>query len=143
MQALCPVSSKSGVLCPDMKTGRPSSRPRPPFGARLHELRERAGLTQAQVADKLGITYRAYAFWEREPTAIRAEQLAILADLFGVSADDLIGRESPKQRSSGPTGKLRQLFETASNLPRRQQQRIIDVVEDMLVARGVNGTNGH
>ena len=118
-----------------MKTGRPSSRPRPLFGQRLYELREQAGLTQAQVAEKLGISDRAYAFWEREPTAIRAEQLTILADLFEVSSDHLIGRQPPKQRTTGPSGKLRQIFESASQLPRRQQQRIIDVVEDMLTAR--------
>jgi transcriptional regulator with XRE-family HTH domain len=99
------------------------------------------GLTQAQVAEKLGISHRAYAFWEREPTAVRAEQLTILAELFGVSADYLVGRQPPKSRGTGPTGKLRKLFETASELPRRQQQRIIDVVEDMLVARGA--ANGH
>jgi transcriptional regulator with XRE-family HTH domain len=128
-----------------MKTGRPSERERPPFGQRLYELREAAGLTQAQVADKLGISHRAYAFWEREPTAVRAEQLATLAELFGVTADFLIGRQQPsKQRGSGPTGKMKQLFEAASNLPRRQQQRVVGLVEDILIARGaINGTNGN
>ena len=126
-----------------MKTGRPSTRPRPPFGERLYDLREQAGLTQAQVAEKLGISHRAYAFWEREPTAVRAEQLALLAELFDVSADYLIGREAPKQRGTGPTGKMRQVFETASKLPRRQQQRVIDVVEDILVARSLAHANGH
>lgn len=143
MQAVCSIST-NGIYSSGMKTGRPSERERPAFGQRLYELREAAGLTQAQVAEKLGISHRAYAFWEREPTAVRAEQLAILADLFGVSADFLIGRQAPKQRGSGPTGKMRQLFETASNLPRRQQQRIIGLVEDILVARGAsNGSNGH
>ena len=118
-----------------MKTGRPSTRPRPPFGERLYELREQAGLTQAQVAEKLGISHRAYAFWEREPTAVRAEQLAVLANLFDVSADYLIGREASKQRGTGPTGKLRQLFESASQMPLRQQQRIIGLVEDIITAR--------
>jgi transcriptional regulator with XRE-family HTH domain len=141
MQALCDNPTKAGVSCEFMKTGRPSTRPRPPFGAKLHELREQTALTQAQVAEKLDITHRAYAFWEREPTAIKAEQLMILADLFQVSADELIGREAPKKKANGPSGKLRQIFETASTLPRRQQQRIIDIVEDMLVARGVNGTD--
>lgn len=115
-----------------MKTGRPSDRQRPPFGERLYQLREEAGLTQAQVAEKLGITHRAYAFWEREPTAIRAEQLTILAELFGVSADCLIGRESPKQRGPGPTGKMRLIFQTASKLPRRQQAKILEVVDALL-----------
>ena len=135
MQAIRLNSTKSPYDEWHMKTGRPSSRPRPLFGQHLYELREQAGLTQAQVAEQLGISDRAYAFWEREPTAIRAEQLTILADLFDVSADFLIGRHPPKQRTTGPSGKLRQIFESASQLPRRQQQRIIDVVEDMLTAR--------
>jgi transcriptional regulator with XRE-family HTH domain len=143
MQALCSISTNAGYSS-DMKTGRPSERQRPPFGQRLYELREAAGLTQAQVAAKLGISHRAYAFWEREPTAVRAEQLATLTELFGVTADFLIGRQPSKQRGTGPTGKMRQLFEAASNLPRRQQQKIIGQVEDFLVARGaINGANGH
>ena len=64
-------------------------------------------------------------------------------DLFTVSADYLIGRDVPKPRGGGPTGKLRQVFDNASKLSRRQQQRIIEVVEDILVARGVHAdTNG-
>jgi transcriptional regulator with XRE-family HTH domain len=112
-----------------MQTGRPSSRPRPPFGGRLHTLREAAGLTQAQVADKLEITARAYAFWEREPVALKAEQLATLADVLGVTADELIGREEPKKRGTGPAGKLRQVFERASQLPRSQQAKVAEFVE--------------
>jgi transcriptional regulator with XRE-family HTH domain len=116
-----------------VQTGRPSNRPRPPFGARLHAAREAAGLSQAQVAEKLGISARAYAFWEREPVALKAEQLAALANVLGITADELIGREEPKKRG-GPTGRLRQLFEQASQLPRSQQQRIVANVEDALAA---------
>lgn len=119
-----------------MKTGRPSNRPRPPFGERLYALREEAGLSQTQVAAKLGISYRAYAFWERRPTAVRPEQLAVLADLYHVSADFMIGRKAAKPRPPRPTGKMRQLFERASNLSWRQQKRIIDVVDALLVTRG-------
>lgn len=112
-----------------MQTGRPSKRERPPFGARLHFFREQAGLTQAQVAEKLGISPRAYAFWEREPVAVKADQLAILADVLDVSADALIGREAPQKRGSGPAGKLRQVFEHASQLPRSQQAKVAEFVE--------------
>lgn len=140
MQAVSPIPTK-GRYIPDMKTGRPSDRPRPPFGERIYQLREEAGLTQAQVAEKLGITHRAYAFWEREPTAIRAEQLALLAELFGVSADFLIGRQPPKQRGTGPTGKMRQTFEAVSRLPRRQQQKIAEVITALVAQhRNANGS---
>lgn len=112
-----------------MQTGRPSTRPRPAFGQRLYDFRERAGLTQAQVADALGISARAYAFWEREPIAIKAEQLAMLADILGVTADELVGREAPKQRANGPTGKLRQVFQRANALPRTQQAKVAEFVD--------------
>lgn len=112
-----------------MKTGRPSNRSRPPFGQRLHDLREHAGLTQAQVAEKLGISARAYAFWEREPVALKAEQLAILADVLDVSADELVGRKVTPKRGTGPAGKLRQVFQHASELPRTQQTKVAEFVE--------------
>src|SRR5262245_51746904 len=105
MQALCSFPTNGGYAW-IMQTGRPSQRTRPAFGARLHQLREEAGFTQAQVAERLGISQRAYAFWEREPVALRAEQLAALTRILGVSADALLGLQAKKARGSGPAGKM-------------------------------------
>lgn len=128
MQAICPISTNMPYNAA-MQTGRPSKRPRPPFGQRLHTFREQAGLTQAQVAEELGISPRAYAFWEREPVALKAEQLATLADVLNVSADELIGRKIQKKRGSGPSGRLQQVFQHASKLPRSQQSKVAEFVE--------------
>jgi hypothetical protein len=81
----------------------------------------------------LGISTRAYAFWEREPVALKAEQIAVLADILGVSADFLVGRKEPQQRGTGPAGKMRQLFEAASRLPRSQQQKVAAVLEPFVL----------
>jgi transcriptional regulator with XRE-family HTH domain len=102
----------------------------------LHQLREQAGLSQAQVAEQLGISTRAYAFWEREQVALKADQLAALADILHVSADFLVGRKEPKQRGTGPAGKMRQLFEAASRLPRSQQQKVTAVLEPFVLQHG-------
>ena len=54
MQAILitePTSPYNGA----MQTGRPAKTKRSEFGARVHALREATGLSQAQVADKLGI----------------------------------------------------------------------------------------
>ena len=119
----------------DMPKGRPSESPRTEFGARLFELREKRGFTQSQVAETLGVTVRAYAFWERKTVALRADQIAQLSELLNVSADELVGRTPRKAKRNGPKGKLETLFEAASELPRRQQQRIAEVVEDILTAQ--------
>ncbi len=115
---------------PGMQTGRPAKSQRTEFGARLHALREAAGLSQAQVAAKLGIAQPTYALWERRTTAISADQLHKLADVFGVGVDALfVDEKAAARRSTGPAGKLRQVFERASKLPRSQQAKLIEFVE--------------
>ncbi|NQT11584.1 MAG: helix-turn-helix transcriptional regulator [Planctomycetes bacterium] len=117
-----------------MQTGRPSNKKRPPFGERLHALREQAGLSQQQIAEALGLTQRAYAYWERNPVALRPEQLVKLGEILGVSVEELLNGDGKKSRRGGPTGKMRRVFDEVSALPRSRQQRIVAVVEDMLTA---------
>ena len=134
MQAI-QLTPNEGWYTSGMKTGRPSKRERTPFETRLHAARETAGLSQAQVAAKLGITQSAYAFWERRKVALRPEQIEQVAKILGVTAEHLFGAsEVPRQ---GPTGKARQLFERVSKLPRSTQQRILANVEDALTAHEV------
>ena len=69
-----------------------------------------------------------YAHWERYPVALRADQLQAVAQLYSVRVEDLV--EQPRsQRGQGPTGKMRQLFTAASNLPRDQQQKVVALLE--------------
>jgi len=112
-----------------MQTGRPSNKKRPPFGARIHMLREQAGLSQQQLAEKLGLTQRAYAYWERNPVALRPEQLTKLASALNVPAEMLLGENPTKRHINGPAGKMRRLFESASALPRSQQQKIVALLD--------------
>lgn len=120
-----------------MNTGRPASQPRTPFGERLHAAREARGLSQAQVADQLGMSQNAYACWERKPVALRPDQVEKLAAVLGVSVDALFNGNAGSDRKGGPTGKARRVFDEVSRLPRKRQQRILNVVEDMLTAQRV------
>jgi len=55
-----------------------------------------------------------------------------LAQALNVSVDELVGTNGTKKRGSGPTGKMRQLFEAASRLPRSQQQKITALLEPFI-----------
>ena len=57
------------------------------FGKRCKILRQERGLTQQQVADALGISRSAYAYYEIEPSL---SVLWELAQYFQVSADSLL-----------------------------------------------------
>lgn len=64
------------------------------FSEQLKSLRIEAKLTQAEVAEKVGVSQPQYAWWEagkRKPTS---ETLQKFADFFGVSMDYLAGKEN-------------------------------------------------
>lgn len=63
----------------------------------IRELRSESPYTQREVAEKLGITLRAYQHYEtgsRQPTV---SALIKLADIFGVSIDSLVGRSDSSE----------------------------------------------
>lgn len=114
---------------PGMPMGRPAKTKRAALGERIAAARLEAGLTQQQLADKLGVTQRVVTYWEREAVGLRADQLGQLAEALRVSADYFLGRTSDeKKRGSGPAGKARQAFAEVSALPRHHQEHIVKVV---------------
>ncbi len=67
-----------------------------------------------------------------------------MAEALGVTVNDLLGKDTKPKRMAAPMGRARLVFDTVSKLPRRQQQHIIRVVEDLIAAQRVNSfANGH
>lgn len=62
------------------------------IGARLKELREKAGLTQVELARFIGVAQNTYANYENENRSVPDDIKLKLADFFGISLDFLIGR---------------------------------------------------
>jgi len=61
------------------------------FSNRLKELRTQAGLTQLQLAQRLGITKSVISFYELSERAPSPDVLIRLAQIFHVSTDYLLG----------------------------------------------------
>ena len=57
---------------------------------RIKELRKKAGLTQSELADKLGLSDKAISKWEVGETNPDITMLPNLASLFGVTIDYLL-----------------------------------------------------
>lgn len=55
--------------------------------------RKRAGLTQIEVAEKLGVTPAAVCMWESGKAKPRANLLPVLAKLYGCTIDELMAQE--------------------------------------------------
>lgn len=67
------------------------------FGELLKRLRLNAGLTQKQLADKIGISKNAVSYYEQSLRCPSSDILIKFARVFHVSADFLLGLDNEKQ----------------------------------------------
>lgn len=72
---------------------------KPQTAIRLKTLRAEYGLTQAQVAEKLGVSQQTYSKYENSDVPIDSEVLRKLCALYGVSADYILAIEQPVKRA--------------------------------------------
>jgi transcriptional regulator with XRE-family HTH domain len=98
----------------------------------LRQLREAAGLSQRELARMIGQEQSNVRYWEQSDKPPRSDVLAPMAQALGVTVEDLLGLPKPR-RVLAPGGKVRQLFEEVSRLPRRQQDKIVSLLEPFVV----------
>jgi transcriptional regulator with XRE-family HTH domain len=100
-------------------------------GASLRVFREAAGISQRELARQIGERQSNIQYWETTGKIPRSDVLAALAKALGVTVEELLG-EPKARRAPAPGGKVRQVFEAVTKLPRRQQQKIVEVVEALV-----------
>ena len=64
------------------------------LGKRIQLCRKSLGLTQDQLAEKLGVTAQAVSKWENDQSCPDITMLPKLAEIFGTTTDALLGRQS-------------------------------------------------
>lgn len=76
------------------------------MGKRILYHRKRLGLTQDQLADRVGVTAQAVSKWEHDLSCPDVATLPRLAEIFGITTDELLGAQPPadRQREAGPSG---------------------------------------
>ncbi len=98
---------------------------------RLRTLRKRAGMTMREVAERVGTNHQTVLYWEKVGKVGNAELIMPLAEALGVTVEEILGY--PRPRKTVPVGgRMGEVFEAASRLPRRQQQKILDIVEPFI-----------
>ena len=93
----------------------------------LRILRKRDGLTQAEVAARLGVDRSTYAKYENGQSEPNFEMLQKLADLFRSSADFLIGGTNHSSSKSGTWVPV--LGDVAAGIPIEAVENIVDYEE--------------
>jgi transcriptional regulator with XRE-family HTH domain len=72
------------------------------FARNLRAARERAGLTQAGIAAKLGMEDEVYARYERARMWPSLDRLGRICDILGCTSDSLLGTDQPPSPPARP-----------------------------------------
>ena len=85
---------------------------------KLKALREKKGMSQAELARVLDVAQQTVASWERENSSPNYDILLKIAAFFNVSTDELLGRDEPPKKSM--VGGIIEMLAALS--PQKQEQ---------------------
>ena len=80
------------------------------LGTMIAELRKKHGMTQLELAEKMGVTDKAVSKWERDLSCPDINSLPALAEILGVSVDELM---QIKKESDAPVSKVAEIMDIA------------------------------
>lgn len=70
------------------------------FGNLVNQLRKAKGMTQADLAEKMGITDKAVSKWERDLSYPDIASIPHLAEILGVTVDELLTVQNVKKENN-------------------------------------------
>ena len=115
-----------------LMAGRPPLKPPTKLGAHLASLRKQAGLSQADLAQIVGIPQRTVSFYERQAEHLPSNLLPKLAEVLGVSLEELLGVKEVSEKRRGPQPKIELQFEKIRCLPQKRQKFVSQVIDELL-----------
>lgn len=101
------------------------------LGQQIATLRKAQHITQVQLAEFLGISQQYLQAFEAGRRKVPASMLPTLAQLFGVTLEELVGMPVPKNKR-GPAPKLQRQIEQLQRLPKTKQRFVMEMLDTVL-----------
>ena len=91
------------------------------FHEKLYTLRRSADMTQADLAEKLNVSDKSVSRWERDEGAPDLSLIPVIAEVFGITCDELLrGERKPESQRQEPVAE-----ETLTPKADKQRQRLL------------------
>ncbi len=138
------MSSLTLRLLPDMQMrSTPKSRKTPALdekalGKRLRALRLRQGLTQAELAAKVGIKQPMLSLYERGDVRLTALLAARFVQTLGASCDELVGLKESRENGNLQDRALVRRLQKVERLSRRDKQTLLRTIDRFLQGSGAS-----
>lgn len=100
------------------------------IGTRIAKFRNEQNLSQAQLAEKLGIKQQILASYEIASRRIPVSMLFPLASALFVRVEDLLGLNY--KLKPGPLSKIERKIEFIKTLPESKQKKILELIDSVV-----------
>ena len=104
------------------------------IGQRITRLRKQRGLTQAELADIIGVPRTAVADYEREKAHLYDEMVARFAVALRVSADELLGLTSSDHVETTPSVRVMKRVHRIEQLNATKKKTLLSTIDAFLKA---------
>ena len=102
------------------------------FGRRLQEIRNRRGLTQLEVAERLGIHQSLVSQYERGYLRLHGALILKLAKILRTSPNEILGAEEP--RENGLDRRFLRRLQKVDQLSKRDKQILLATIDKFLTS---------
>lgn len=115
------------------KTAAPRKSTKPEtLGAHVTRLRKERGMTQMELAERLGVSQPVVSDYERGTLRLHGQLIVKLTEILGVPAEELLGLEKPKTQATVRNRRLLRRVQEIERLPRRDQQALLRTIDRFL-----------
>ena len=104
------------------------------IGERLREIRKRRGLTQDELANKLGINQTLVSQYERGKLRMHGTLIAAFAKALKVSSDELLGLQRIRGNGFIQDRRLLRRLEKMDSLSRSQKRALLATIDAFISA---------
>lgn len=129
------ILGKGVVLMPrprSRKTTRAQTREDAELGAQLKTIRQERGLTQQELASRLGVNQQTISWYEQGVIRIPARELVKMAGILRASLKEFVSPYGEATNGGAKSRKVLKLVEKIESLPLRKQKAVLLVLEEVL-----------
>jgi len=101
------------------------------LGNRISKYRKEIGLTQEQLAEKIGVSQEVIAYYETGKRRLTLSLLIPLKNALFVDIEDLLGIKKGKGKP-GPIPKIQKRLEQIQNLPLNKQKIVLELLDSFI-----------
>lgn len=110
---------------------RKSKTEAPLFGQCLAACRKTRGLTQEELAARLGVSVSLINYYERRTKNPTADVLVKLSEILNVSTDELLGKKLTVSKP-GPIPKIERQLNELQKLPAKKQKLVSELIDTVI-----------